>query len=249
MTKVGKLLWTIGVVALLTPRVARADGFKSYHICGGDKFTTCAAVQISVVGKNVTVNIWNLSGNTNANNGIQSNGNTVFNGIGFYHLPPGVKIVSKSVSANGPFGANGQPGRWKFKNNGKVAFPVGIAGRSGGKLANGVASGCGTVPPKTKLFVNGCTSPTNGGWVTYHFKIKGNWDPNQSDIVLRGIQRFPGGKKLATECWTGTNPSGGVSNCTTVTPEPVTLTLLASGLAGMSGAGLLRRRRKGVPTG
>jgi hypothetical protein len=29
-----------------------------------------------------------------------------------------------------------------------------------------------------------------------------------------------------------------------VTPEPVTMTLLATGLAGRSGAGFLRRRRK-----
>jgi hypothetical protein len=32
----------------------------------------------------------------------------------------------------------------------------------------------------------------------------------------------------------------------TAVPEPVTMTLLATGLAGMGGAGLVRRRKKNV---
>jgi hypothetical protein len=41
-------------------------------------------------------------------------------------------------------------------------------------------------------------------------------------------------------------PSGNPHDCVavTVTPEPVTMTLLATGLLGMSGAGLARRRRQ-----
>jgi len=37
--------------------------------------------------------------------------------------------------------------------------------------------------------------------------------------------------------------TGSVATCT-VTPEPVTMTLLATGLMGMGGAGLVRRRKK-----
>ena len=258
MVRFGRLLWSVGALTALAPVVAWADGFQNYHVCGGDTFTTCAAVQITVVGKNVTVNIWNLSGSQTANFGTQSSNNTILNGIGFYNLPPGVQIKPKTVAVSGPVRAGDTPSSWKFKNNGKIAFPVGIGGNVGSGITNSIASGCAAGLPtgSLELYQNsGCGSTSQGGWVTYKFKIKGSWDPSKSDIVLRGVQVQPGknGKlhRIATECWTGNSPTGANPNCInvtpgpgTVTPEPVSMTLLATGLAGMGGMGLLRRRKK-----
>ena len=60
----GKLFLAAAALLMALPGVAKADGFRSYRVCGGDTFTTCAAVRITVVGNNVTVDVWNLSGNT-----------------------------------------------------------------------------------------------------------------------------------------------------------------------------------------
>ena len=260
MGKMGKLLWSLGALTALGPAVAWADGFQNYHVCGGDAFTTCAAVQIKVVGKDVTVNIWNLSGSTTANLGTQSSGSTILNGIGFYNLPPGVKIRPGTVTVSGPARSGDQPSAWKFSNKGSIGFPVGISGNVGSGVNNSIANGCATSLPTGKnlqLFENqGCGEPSNGGWVTYHFRVRGSWDPTKSDIVLRGVQvqRGKRGKlsKVATECWTGNTPNGARANCVnitpgpgTVTPEPVTMTLLATGLAGVGGVGFFRRRKKG----
>ncbi len=85
------------------PAAVHADGFRSYRVCGGDQFATCAAVNISVVGSNVTVRLWNLSGNAAGTwgHGAGTYAGTVFNGIGFYNTT-GASAVLGSLSVNGP---------------------------------------------------------------------------------------------------------------------------------------------------
>jgi hypothetical protein len=116
-------------------------------------------------------------------------------------------------------------------------------------LAGGIASGCATSaelpgsPPN--LYLNPCSTDTSNplDFVTFTFSIAGGtWDPATSEIVFRGYDAVTG---ETTECWTGTGTNGAAANCTPVSavPEPVTLTLLATGLMGMSGVGFFRRRR------
>lgn len=246
MRKTCLALVLAGGAMVVTATPARADGFKSYQVCGGDQFKTCAAVEITVVGGNVTMKVWNLSGQ------FGSRAGTVFDAIGFYNLPAGVDLVGGSGSVTGPARPGDTPGNWNFQNGGRVNFGMDIKTDTPGPksaLTNGIASGCATAaelpgsPPD--LYQNPCSLNTSNpaDWVTFTFQISGgNWDPATSHIVIRGFDAITG---ETTECWTGPSPFGG-PNCTspvTATPEPVTLTLLATGLTGMSGVTFFRRRK------
>ncbi len=248
-----RMLAVLALVGTVTSP-AWADGFRSYRVCGGDTFATCAAVEINVVGSNVTVRMWNLDQNLVATNGnaAGTRGGAVMDGIGFYNLPAGLLVNEGSLSVSGPIrsGDNSASAAaaWNLKNQGSVAFDTrfrAAVGKDGnGGIASGCASGAQLPGSPPNLYLNPCTNINASGWVTFNFTTNGvAWDPNTSAISLR----FHDLKAdSVSECWTMQTPGGQPANClafTTTTPEPVTMTLLASGLVGMGGAGFLRRRR------
>jgi hypothetical protein len=250
MRKLGAVLALLAVAGTSN---AWADGFKSYRVCGGDRFNMCAAVEITVAGNSVTMRVWNLSQNLGATYGqaAGSFGGSVIDGIGFYNLPAGFAVNSGSLSVTGPVRAGdnlatAQSG-WNLANFGSVAFAVDFRTTTPNPRNGGIASGCaasGELPGSPpNLFQNPCSGTGGSGWVTFNFTTNGtSWDPSQTAISIRG-RDLTQTTANSSECWTDTSPGGRPATCVTISPEPVTMTLLATGLAGMGGAGFFRRRK------
>jgi hypothetical protein len=261
------MLGTAALAFATTP--ASATVYVNKRVCGGDTFATCAAVWLDVTGgTNVTFRIFNLSGNTAASYGKVTNAGTIFNGIGFYNVPASIDAITSTISMSGPYRANTNPGgKWVLKNNSSVGFVMDFAANSSNSQTpfdNGIASGCAqasqlpTNSPTASLFETPCVDPNSvpfSSWVTFTFQVNQAWNASNVGIMFRGIntQKFwnPQHTVLTntTECWDSNTTALQSSTrtfaptCFTVTPEPMTMTLLATGLVGLGGMGYLRRRR------
>lgn len=225
---------------------AVAQDWNGSVVCGGNAFAVCASVHVSIsAGNVVTMDVWNLSGLEG------TYANTLFTKIGFYGAgTAGVSAVQGSLSMTGGY-TGVQPAQWQLEdpnNAGGIALNLTTSANGNqSSINNSVASGCATnLPQGVKMGFwqsYGCNSSlpaleggfTELGAVRITFQITGTWDLSQTDMLIMG-QNGPDG--LSTQCITG-------GNCYVV-PEPFTIALLGSGLAGVGGVGVFRRRKKSL---
>lgn len=238
-----KKTWLAPAIALgLLAAAAPARAQSTY--CYGGQLWTCFSYKLSAVA--------NVSGGTDVHLSIRNLSTAAPGGQGSWltafaiYSPSDVGVGSgMNVTTTGTVGIHGSPGpQWNFTSG---AMALGLPGAlelaSSGELfggpKNGAIIGCGT-PGGTSIYFSTC-APTNTGWVVFNFHTTGSWATQTNQFVMGVKWQTTQG---SFECTTGA-PSRSTPSCGTSTvPEPITMTLLATGLAGMGGAGLLRRRKK-----
>jgi len=238
------------VAAPLT--AAHASGSRTWNVCGGTPysgysgFALCASVtatvQTNAAGQHIlTMKIYNLSG---ANG---SYGGTVFTSLGLDNVvPSSVNVVAGSLKITGPCIENpagcDYSSYWQVTDNKSIGGGVRVDLLAGSfNSQQSIASQCGVdaalTPGHNRYFVTDCFQ--NGPrYTTLSFQVTQDFNPSLTgDLFVKGQNGYNG---QSTTCIS----TNGACLPTTVVPEPITASLVATGVGLWSGVGFLRRRRR-----
>lgn len=222
---------------------ATSWGGNGGPFCGGNTFSTCYSVNLSwttPVSSTNTLTVTLKLINNDATAGLK------WFSVGLDNLSNGTVSLS-SFTSTGPAGWSDPPPN-DF-SGGPFTDPTANSQNNGGEAASDF---------------NG---PTGGTW-TFALTMSGSLTGAQWDALLNaaGVGLHAGGVTINdTNCSTkvvrrdnlapgagiyGQNgPDGSSPNCeagsppTEITPEPMSITLMATGLVGLAGAGFIKRRR------
>ncbi len=222
--------------ALAAPaRAADPETFNFDYYCSMGSFKVCASVRLWSQNNVLKMQVWNLNGTMGVQHTMTS--------IGLYHSGAAWtgQVNGYSVDYNGTDITE----YWTNKNAQDINNLAGVKlelkeGTQGNRGIIGCKDPGGLI--KWQTCWNGGSSFPGQPYVEFTFNLSQNFSLNNVQLRWHS-QQLPDGSSI--KCDTG--GAGDYPDCVpnTAVPEPASLILLGTGMAGLAGA-VRRRRKKGT---